>query len=85
MVFFLAAVFVVAGVLFYGVRVAFMSIAALNGRRFGVCILGIGQYLHTFMVLASGVAWLDNFRPAQTLGCTGPTRRRRARWDAMLG
>ena len=85
MVIFLAAVIVVAGVLFAGIRDAFMSNAALNGLIVGVLILGIGYIFRTVIVLTSDVAWLENFRNGQPGLSTGPQPRMLAPMAAMLG
>jgi len=85
MVIFLAAVIVVAGVLFAGIRDAFMSNAALNGLIVGVLILGIGYIFRTVIVLTSDVAWLENFRNGQPGLSTGPQPRMLAPMSAMLG
>jgi len=85
MAIFLAAVIVVAGVLFPGVKDAFMSNAALNGLIIGVLILGIGYIFRTVIVLTSDVAWLENFRNGQPGLSTGPQPRMLAPMAAMLG
>ena len=84
MLIFLAAVIVVAGVLFAGIRDAFMSNAALNGLIVGVLILGIGYIFRTVIVLTSDVAWLENFRNEQPGLSTGPQPRMLAPMAAML-
>jgi hypothetical protein len=85
MVIFLAAVIVVAGALFAGIRDAFMSNAALNGLIVGVLILGVGYIFRTVIVLTSDVAWLENFRNGQPGLSTGPQPRMLAPMAAMLG
>jgi hypothetical protein len=85
MMVFLAAVIVVAGVLFAGIRDAFMSNPALNGLIIGVLILGIGYIFRTVFVLTSDVAWLENFRNGQPGLSTGAQPRMLAPMAAMLG
>jgi hypothetical protein len=85
MAIFLAAVVVVAGVLFAGIRDAFMSNPALNGLIIGVLLLGIGYIFRTVFVLTSDVAWLESFRARRAGLSIVPQPRMLAPMAAMLG
>lgn len=85
MAIFLAAVVVVAGILFAGVRDAFMSNPALNGLIIGVLLLGIGYISRTVFVLTSDVAWLESFRAGRPGLSVAPQPRMLAPMAAMLG
>lgn len=85
MVIFLAAVVLVIGALFAGIREAFMTNPALNGLIVGVLILGVGYIFRTVIILTSDVAWLEGFRTGQPGLSTGPQPRMLAPMAAMLG
>lgn len=60
--FFLAAVAIVAGVLFPMLREAFLANPALNGLILGVLILGVVYNFRQVALLYPEVTWLDSFR-----------------------
>tara|TARA_R110002126_G_scaffold16961_31_gene67100 strand:- start:1173 stop:2324 length:1152 start_codon:yes stop_codon:yes gene_type:complete len=85
MAIFLAAVVVVGGVLFAGIRDAFMSNPALNGLIVGVLVLGIGYIFRTVFILTGDVAWLESFRANRPGLSVVPQPRMLAPMAAMIG
>ena len=62
MIIFLAAVVVVAALLFPMLREAFLANAPLNGMILAILLLGIGFIFRQVLILYPEVAWIENYR-----------------------
>ncbi|MBZ0325715.1 MAG: coiled-coil domain-containing protein 60 [Alphaproteobacteria bacterium] len=82
---FLAAVAIVAGVLFPMLRDAFLANPALNGLILGVLLIGIAFIFRQVLLLAPEAAWIDAFRQGLPGTSTQSPPRLLAPMAAMLG
>ena len=82
---FLAAVAIVAGVLFPMLRDAFLANPALNGLILGVLLIGIAFIFRQVLLLAPEAAWVDAFRQGLPGTSTQSPPRLLAPMAAMLG
>lgn len=81
---FLAAVLVVAGLLFAPLWDAFMANPALNGLILGVLLVGIGLNIRQVAMLGPEADWIDDFRQNRTAVTSGTQPRLLAPMAGML-
>ncbi|MCA1941610.1 MAG: flagellar motor protein MotA [Caenispirillum bisanense] len=82
---FLAAVLVVAGLLFAPLLDAFMANPALNGLILGVLLIGVGLNIRQVAMLGPEADWIDDFRQNRTAVASGEAPRLLAPMATMLG